>query len=118
MRLQRRSHSKISLTGILSRRRKSLKNFLQEFGIVSYESLKMRCDAMGVQAPTEQEFVFAMGNPILPELSSPTEGVVVILPADDKVIVDESRENEDPSSPKNASIKKKKKSTETPVEPQ
>lgn len=78
MRLQPRSQSKISLQDILKKKGKSLKRFADELGIVSYELIKVRCNGMGVIPPTEQEFNDAMGNLLVPGISSPTEGIIVI----------------------------------------
>lgn len=81
MRLQSRSYSKINLINLLSKRKKTLKIFLKEVGITTYELLKNRCQTMGVQPPTEEEFNQAIGNHGLPDVSSPAEGVIVLTPA-------------------------------------
>lgn len=78
MRLQRKSYSKVKLVDILTKRKKTLKIFLKEMGIVTFESLKIRCNNMGVLPPSQEEYDNAMGNPIIPEISSPTEGIVVL----------------------------------------
>lgn len=86
MRLQDRSYSKVTLSDLLRKKKKTLKQFLDEIGIVSYELLKTRCQAMGVQPPLEQDFNTAMGNPLLPETSSPTEGIVVLTSTEEKLV--------------------------------
>lgn len=80
MRLQKKSYSRLSLGDLLRRRRSNLKKFLTESGIVTYELLTSRCDSMGVVPPSEQEFNDAKGNPVMHNVSSPTEGVVVLEP--------------------------------------
>lgn len=82
MRLHQRSLSKVSLSDILRRRRKTLKQFLLDTGIVTYETLSTRCSSMGVLPPSEEEFNDAAGKSSNGEFiaSSPTEGVVVLEP--------------------------------------
>jgi hypothetical protein len=80
MRLQQKSISRISLSDILRKKRSTLKDFLDTNGIASYELLVSRCGSLGVSAPSELEFLEAKGNPVTPEFSSPTEGIVVINP--------------------------------------
>jgi len=77
MRLSKNSISKVSLSDILRRRRKTLPQFLKEFGIVTYELLVARCNSMGVVPPTEEKFALVTGgNP--PQVSSPSEGVIIV----------------------------------------
>ena len=77
MRLSKNSISKVSLSDILRRRRKTLPQFLKEFGIVTYELLVARCNSMGVVPPTEEKFALvAGGSP--PQVSSPAEGVIIV----------------------------------------
>lgn len=83
MRLQNRSYSRINLIDLLSKRKKTLDVFLNEVGITTYELLKNRCSTMGVHPPTEEQFNQALGNPVLPAVSSPTEGVVVLVPTEE-----------------------------------
>ena len=82
MRLHQRSISKVNLFDILRRRRKTLKEFLIETGIVTYETLVLRCASMGVVPPDESQFNEATGKSSDAEFlaSSPTEGVVVLDP--------------------------------------
>jgi hypothetical protein len=65
---------KIKLADLLRRRKLTLRQFLNEFGITTYESLVLRCERMGVGAPDEKEFI-ALN---LVAVSNPSEGVVVI----------------------------------------
>lgn len=77
MRLNKRSISKVSLADVLRRRRRSLQQFLTENGIVTYELLVARCSNMGISPPTHEEFATVTGG-VVPKVSSPTEGVVVV----------------------------------------
>lgn len=77
MRLNKKSISKVGLLDVLRRRRRTLSQFLLENGIVTYELLNARCESMGVTPPTPQEFLNATGG-VVPQISSPTEGVVII----------------------------------------
>jgi len=52
----------------------TLKLFMDEFGITTYEALAIRCKRLGVQPPDESAFV-ALNMPLV---SSPTEGVIVL----------------------------------------
>lgn len=109
MRLHSKSLSKLSLTNLLRRKRSDLKRFLTESGITTYETLKVRCSSLGVLVPSQDEFKDALGVTDVPNVSSPTEGVVVLNPT---VVSDESSsstENVDP--PVNAKFKRKKKET-------
>ena len=80
MRLHERSISKVTLINVLKRRKSSLKRFLEETGIVTYELLRTRCDSMGVIPPEEQEFLDATGAYATgtATVSSPAEGVIVL----------------------------------------
>jgi len=83
MRLHQKSISKVSLLSVLKRRKSSLKTFLQETGIITYELLKNRCDSMGVIPPEELDFLEAVGVTsvdALRNISSPTEGLIVLDP--------------------------------------
>lgn len=107
MRLQPRSYSKVTLENLLKKRKKTMQEFMGELGIFSYESLKNICNSMGVQPPTEQDFSNAIGNPSLPQYSSPTEGIVVLTPLE-KEEVAPPNDTESPST----SLQKKKKKNE------
>lgn len=80
MRLQEKSLSKLRLVDILRKKKKQLRTYLMETGIVTYERLLRSCDSIGVTPPSEKEFMNAMGNPLTPEFSSPTDGVLVLNP--------------------------------------
>lgn len=80
MRLQKKSLSKINLADLLRRRKSTLEKFLDETGIVTYALLKQRCASIGVIPPTEEYFMQTKGNPATHEISSPTEGIIVINP--------------------------------------
>lgn len=80
MRLQKKSLSKINLADLLRRRKSTLEKFLDETGIVTYALLKQRCASIGVIPPTEEYFMQTKGNPVTHEISSPTEGIIVINP--------------------------------------
>ena len=77
MRLSKNSISKVNLSDILRRRRKTLPQFLKEFGIVTYELLVARCNSMGVVPPTEEKFILVTGDGP-PQVSSPSEGVIIV----------------------------------------
>lgn len=84
MRLQKKSISSINLTDLLRKKKTNLENYIKENGIVTYELLSSRCGSLGVMPPSEKDFLNAMGNPVTPEISSPTEGIVVINPEFDQ----------------------------------
>lgn len=68
---------KIKLENLLKRRKITMKAFLDEMGITTYDSLVNRCDRIGVQPPTQDEFVSVMPETIV---NNPLEGVVVVEP--------------------------------------
>jgi len=82
MRLQAESISKVALTDVLKRRRTSLKRYLDENGIVTYELLVSRCKSMGFVPPSQELFAEVTGKGVdsAPDISSPTEGVIVLDP--------------------------------------
>ena len=67
---------KLKLTDLLRRRKTTLERHLKEFGIITYESLIDKCNRMGVDPPTLDEFLKTNPNP--PIINSPAEGVVVL----------------------------------------
>jgi hypothetical protein len=69
-----RNVPRLKLGDLLRRRKMTLKLFMDEFGITTYEALAIRCKRLGVQPPDESAFV-ALNMPLV---SSPTEGVVVL----------------------------------------
>lgn len=66
----------LKLTDLLKRKKKNLEDFLNESGISTFESLKERCNRMGVHPPLQSEWDKIRGDFI----TSPTEGIVVIDP--------------------------------------
>jgi hypothetical protein len=92
MRLQKKSLSKVSLLDLLRRKRTNLTDYLGETGIVTYDLLVKRCNSIGLLPPSEDHFLKAKGYPITHEVSSPTEGIVVLEPA---IVVDFDEVNTD-----------------------
>ena len=80
MRLQKRALSKVTLANLLRRKKTNLKRYIEENGIVTYELLTLRCNSMGALPPTEDEFKVAKGLGTEYDVSSPTEGIVVMPP--------------------------------------
>lgn len=62
----------------------TLKHFLHEFGITTYEGMLTRCERMGVTPPDEGEFKVCFPSE-LPLVNNPLEGIVVIEP----LVIDE-----------------------------
>ena len=84
MRVPVKNMPKLKLVDLLRRRKMSLKQLLDEFGITTFESLNIRCERMGVVTPSEEEFKAAFPNK---PVNSPQEGVVVVeaLPVIDDI---------------------------------
>lgn len=110
MRLQKKSYSRICLLDLLRRRKTSLKKFLNEFGIISYELLKIRCNSMGVIPPSEEDFSAVIGSPVMHGLSSPTEGIVVLDSPSTRSVQLEPNDPMLDSNDNNAVVQQKKKS--------
>ena len=68
--------SSIELSSLLRKRKMSLEKFINDFGITSYEALRLRCERMGVQTPPEEKVrrFFSMEKLV----NSPTDGIVVL----------------------------------------
>lgn len=66
----------LKLTDLIRRRRLSLKQFVDQFGITTYQALDERCHRMGVSCPSHEEWSAVAPQPV----NSPTEGVVVLDP--------------------------------------
>jgi hypothetical protein len=66
----------IRLVDLLKKRKTTLKQFLDVYGIVAYSTLLTKCDSMGVSPPSEEEFKQIVSVTV----SSPQEGVVVLDP--------------------------------------
>lgn len=81
---------RLKLSDLLRRRKMTLKSFLDEFGITTYEGLKNRCDRMGVAPPEQLEFekIFGSSAPAI-TINNPTEGILVVEPetAPDVVVI-------------------------------
>ena len=75
-RIQVKNLPRLKLSDLLRRRKMSLRQFLDEFGITTYETLSIRCDRMGVAVPDEKDFITIAPAPV----NSPTEGVLVLEP--------------------------------------
>lgn len=80
MRLQSKSISRVTLVNLLRRKRTSLKKFVTDNGIFTYELLVNRCNSMGVVPPAREDFEDAVGPDAKYQASSPTEGIVVLYP--------------------------------------
>ena len=78
MRLQPKSISRLSLEKLLKRRKSSLKEFVSENGISSYDRLVSYCENMGVESPTKEAFKSTqeVGRPA----ESPIVEEVVVAP--------------------------------------
>lgn len=77
MRITIKNTPRLRLADLLKRRKMTLKQFMSEFGITTHEGLVIRCDRMGVAAPSELEFKQAA--PEVP-VNNPPEGVIVVEP--------------------------------------
>lgn len=85
---------KLKLGDLLRRRKMTLRQLLDEFGITTYAGLVIRCERMGVASPSEEDFRVAFPNK---PVNSPQEGVVVLEPPP---VVDEISGREiDPEAP-------------------
>lgn len=77
MKIQLKNLPQLTLNGLLKRRKMSLKNFMNEFGISSYEGLNLHCKSLGVQAPSMDDFKLVYPD-VSTFVNSPSEGVVVV----------------------------------------
>ena len=73
-RIQVKNLPRLKLSDLLRRRKMTLRQLLDEFGITTYDSLIERCNRMGVAPPTENEFLVVAPSPV----NNPSEGVFVI----------------------------------------
>lgn len=128
MRLQGKSISKLALVDLLRRKRKDLKTYLSEAGIVTYERLVRSCASIGVAPPSEEEFMNVLGNPATPMVSSPTDGILVLDPPEDvsfsgSIVKEEDQEAGVPDDfeqqklARNQTKKKKKVVEDPPADP-
>jgi len=76
MKINVKNMPKINLNDLLRRRKMTLIQFLNEFGITTYEALLSRCERIGVNPPDLEEFttIFQSTN----VTNNPQDGVVVI----------------------------------------
>lgn len=85
---------RLKLVDLLRRRKMTLRQLLDEFGITTYAGLVIRCERMGVAPPPEEDFKVAFPDK---PVNSPQEGVVVLEPPP---VVDEISGREiDPEAP-------------------
>lgn len=73
-RIQVKNLPRLKLSNLLRRRKMTLRQLLDEFGITTYDSLIERCNRMGVAPPTEDEFLVVAPIPV----NNPSEGVFVV----------------------------------------
>lgn len=73
-RIQVKNLPRLKLSNLLRRRKMTLRQLLDEFGITTYDSLIERCNRMGVAPPDENEFLAVAPVPV----NNPSEGVFVI----------------------------------------
>ena len=71
---------KLRLFNLLRRRKMTLIQFMSEFGITTLEGLKNRCDRMGVDPPSDDEFNALVKPTIEKIVNNPQEGIVVLDP--------------------------------------
>jgi len=76
MKVHIKSSSSLTLLKLLKRRRMSLKQFLDEQAITTYEGLKNRCRNLGVVPPTESEY----GHTSPSTVTNQAEGLIVLDP--------------------------------------
>lgn len=69
--------SQIRLEDLLRRRKSTLKQFLKDRGITTYEGLDSTCKRLGVLTPQQSSFTECVDRYV----SNPAAGVVVIPPA-------------------------------------
>jgi len=76
MKINVKNMPKLKLSDLLRRRKMTLQQFLNEFGITTHEGLSLRCARMGILPPDASEFETLF--PSSKAVNSPQEGVVVI----------------------------------------
>ena len=72
--LNARSLPKLKLSDLLRRRKMTLKQYLDKFGIDTYAGVCASCERMGVHPPDEREFDVVHPTAV----NSPGEGVIVV----------------------------------------
>lgn len=85
---------RLKLADLLRRRKMTLRQLLDEFGITTYGGLVVRCDRMGCAPPPEEDFRAAYPDK---PVNSPQEGVVVLEPP--PVVDDITGRKIDPEAP-------------------
>lgn len=65
---------RLKLEDLLRRRKTTLAKHMKEFGITTYEGLLERCSRMGVEPPSQQQFLSVAPTVV----NNPQEGVVVL----------------------------------------
>jgi hypothetical protein len=65
----------IKLSDLLRKRKITLSKFIVDFGLHSYESLKTRCERIGVAPPDIETYKKAKGSDVI---NSPTDGIIVL----------------------------------------
>lgn len=84
---------KLTLNDLLRRRKMTLESFVKELGTQSYNALVARSDRLGVQPPTEKEYLKIFPNIV----NSQQDGVIVLEPI---VVIDDKTGREiDPDAP-------------------
>lgn len=73
-RIQVKNLPHLKLSDLLRRRKMTLRQLLDEFGITTYDGLIERCNRMGVAPPPVEDFLKIAPEPV----NNPSEGVFVI----------------------------------------
>lgn len=76
MKHDQKNLKKLGLTTLLKKRKLTLKQFVDEHAITTYEQLKVLCISMGLEIPCEREFASSFGLIV----SNPSEGVIILEP--------------------------------------
>lgn len=102
---------RLRLADLLRRRKMTLAQFVETSGIQAYGALIERCGAMGVQPPTEQEYVLIVPKPV----SSQQDGVVVLEPVEptEEELVELAANTAQLEEPTGGPQKKQRKKKET-----
>lgn len=102
----------IPLGALLRKKKITLEEWVNQCGIFTYDLLLERCNSLGVRPPSREEF-----NAALPrtEVSSPTEGVVVLPPppivleSTGEIIIDDDQQDIDNHVPERVATERKKR---------
>lgn len=79
--MPRKDVPKLELKKLLKRRKLTLKRFLEDYAITTYDQLTRTCDSLGVGAPTINDFHDVMPEPV----TTPSEGVAVFNVENDAI---------------------------------